>query len=400
MTTAMTTVPEKANGNATTAVAKPHPAQMFRRNVTQMSESILKDWVGEDRAKEAIARVAAAFSASAAAAKDPRDFYDCTPQSVAMCIAVSALTGIMPGVGSTALAYVLPQRPRRDEAPQLQYSLSHRGLNALARRCGQTMVAIPVSMNDQIQSNSDGEVQIIRQDFDNPPVSWDELRGVMVVVKDTANGAILSRNWVPKKLIEKRRAMSRSFTGRNPQYSPWSQWPIEMAMKTSMHYSVGRGWCVIDDTSAQRALTLDVDSDLKEHATPSGPRNVNELAGLIAGEMTATNSQADEPQPSMDDAGEESQVVPDDEPTIRSDEPQDARGEYLCQYGETSPKYVARIKQAIADAQDGATLDQIGEAMQTDYDKFEKAQYEQALNAVEARRKSLLKGKEKGSLIN
>jgi hypothetical protein len=33
-------------------------------------------------------------------------------------------------------------------------------------------------------------------------------------------------------------------------------------MKTAMHYAIARGWCVIDDTDAQRALSADVESDI------------------------------------------------------------------------------------------------------------------------------------------
>src|SRR3990167_6862887 len=64
---------------------------------------------------------------------------------------------------------------------------------------------------------------------------------------------------MPKSLIEKRRAMSRSWNGNGQKYSPWHNWPVEMAIKTAMHYAIGRGWCVIDDTDAARALNADAE---------------------------------------------------------------------------------------------------------------------------------------------
>lgn len=234
------------------------PAVQFRKTAIVMAQSLLKDWVGEERAREATGRIAAAISSSAAASKDPNEFYRCTPQSVATCVAVAALTGIMPSTGAAALAYVVPQRPRKDEDPQLSYMLSHRGLNALAQRCGQTMIAIPISKRDKIEDNGDGEVTIVDRDIDNPPTSYDDLRGVVVIVKRLDTAMVITRGWVPKSLINARKEVSRS---AKSSYSPWTTWPVEMSMKCAMHYAVTRGWCVIDDTEAVRALSVDTESD-------------------------------------------------------------------------------------------------------------------------------------------
>lgn len=231
----------------------------FRQQATTIAYSLLKDWVGEDRAKEATGRIAVAVAASAAAARDPKDFYACTPSSVATCIATAALTGIMPSTGSASLAYLVPQPPRSGEPPQLQYMLSHRGLNALARRCGQQMIAVPVSHSDDIQSDAFGMMQVVSRDIDNPPTTEQELRGVMVLVRELSSGQVIAQGWVPKKIIESRKSMSKS---AKSQYSPWAKWYVEMAMKTAMHYAISRGWCVIDDTEAVRAIRSDADADL------------------------------------------------------------------------------------------------------------------------------------------
>lgn len=228
--------------------------RVFRQTTHAIAGSLLRDWVGDERAQEAMGRIAAAISASASAARNPSDFYECTPQSVGTCIAKAALTGIMPGGGSSALAYVFPRRPRRGEPPQLQYELSHRGINALARRCGMTMIPIPISHSDSIVIDNDGQARILSCDADDPPTEWEELRGVVVICRDLKANQIVHRGWVPKKLIEQRRKMSLS---DKSDFSPWNNWPIEMAMKTALHYAIGRGWCVIDDTEATRALSMD-----------------------------------------------------------------------------------------------------------------------------------------------
>ncbi|MGV3485381.1 MAG: recombinase RecT [Planctomycetaceae bacterium] len=233
-------------------------AKQFRSTATATAMSLLTQWVGPDRAKEATGRIATAIASSAASAKDPDAFYACTPASVANAVAVSALTGIMPGTGAGALAYVYPRAPRQGAQPLLLYQLSHRGCNALARRCGQTMIAIPISKKDEIEVDDSGDVHIINRDIDNPPTKYDELRGVMVIVKQLNSGLTIMRGWVPKTLIDKRKAVS---TSASSDKSPWHNWPVEQAMKTAMHYAINRGWCVIDDTEAVRALSIDADND-------------------------------------------------------------------------------------------------------------------------------------------
>lgn len=251
----------------------------FRQQATTIAYSLLRDWVGEERAKEATGRIAVAVSAAAAAARDPKEFYRCTPQSVATCIAISALTGIMPSTGSAALAYLVPQPARKGEPPLLQYQLSHRGLNALARRCGQQMLAIPVGNSDEVQSDEYGMMQIVSRDIDDPPTEEKELRGVMVLVRELSSGAVVAQGWVPKKLIELRKTMSRS---ARSEYSPWAKWYVEMAMKTAMHYAINRGWCVIDDTEAVRALKSDAEQDLIAGPTTIDEKPARGIAGLKA----------------------------------------------------------------------------------------------------------------------
>lgn len=244
------------------------PAKRFRMESTDLALSLLKDWVGEERAKEATGRISVALSASAAAAKNPSDFYACTKASIAKVIAISALTGIMPSTGATALAYAIPRRPRKNEDPQLQYQLSHRGINALANRAGMHMVAIPIGVNDAIEVNDSGDVVVKNRDLDNPPSNEEELRGVMVVVRRIDTGNVICNGWVAKKLINSRRESSDSykFAERNgndwaKDSSPWHAWYVEQAMKTAMHYAIGRGWCIVDDTEAIRALKADQESD-------------------------------------------------------------------------------------------------------------------------------------------
>jgi recombinational DNA repair protein RecT len=252
------------------------PGAQFLARTRAAATKLLETWVGAERSAEAVGRVSAAFQAAVLSARDPSDFYACTPESVSQCVAISAITGLMPGTGPAALAYVVPRRPRKGAAPNLQYMLSHRGIAALARRAGNSIVAIPISLRDKIEIEN-GEVLIRSQDIDYPPMSHDDLRGVVVIVRDVS-GSVLFRGWVPKALIEQRRQLSDSWRYAADS-SPWGKWPVEMAMKTALHYAVARGWVVIDDTEAQRALSIDQASDVSV-AEPEQP--ARKLADKIA----------------------------------------------------------------------------------------------------------------------
>lgn len=266
------------------AAVTTNKAKAFRDLSTGIAGSLLKEWVGDARASEATGRIASALAASAANARKPADFYACTPQSVGAVVAIAALTGIMPSTGASALAYAVPRRPRKEEEPQLTYQLSHRGLNALARRCGQTMIAIPIGVDDSINVDHGGEISVIHRDPDNPPTDWEDLRGILLVVKQLNDGLVIFRGWVPKKILHSRRAMSDSYNyalkNKHVQKSdPWHRWPVEMAQKSAMHYAVSRGWCVIDDTEAVRALSVDQESDTVIEQVPErpAPKSIKQL---------------------------------------------------------------------------------------------------------------------------
>ena len=233
----------------------------------QIANTMMSDWLGTDRAKEAAGRLSVALSAARASSKNPADFDSCTPESVGRVIALCSLTNIMPGTGAGALAYVIPRKV--GNVQQLNYQLSHRGINALANRAGMHMIAIPVGFDDEIRVDPDGSCVIASQDFDNPPTSIEDLRGVVLVVKNLTTCQLIHSGFVAKKLILERRETSDGWKyAERPgkeyakETDPWHRWPVEQAQKTAMHYAVGRGWCVIDDTEASLAISADVKSDV------------------------------------------------------------------------------------------------------------------------------------------
>ena len=263
-------------------MTKQEIAKPFRERVSAIATSLLKSQCNEKELAAAAGRMSVAFAACAAAARDPSYLHSCTPESIARCVAIAAQTNIMPGNGAGALAYLVPRAVRRGEPPHLNFQLSHRGLNALAMRAGFMMVCLPIGRDDELIVEPTGEVTILERDIDNPPDDWDSLRGVMLLVKSTKTGASLLSSFVPLKVIEKRRDQSDAY--KHSKSSPWHQWPVEMAMKAAMHYAVGRGWCVMDDSEATRLLAADVEGDrlVERQPTPAIEQTGATLAGVVA----------------------------------------------------------------------------------------------------------------------
>jgi hypothetical protein len=110
---------------------------------------------------------------------------------------------------------------------------------------------------------------IEHQDLDNPPTTIEDLRGIVLIVKNLKTGIVIHSGFVAKKLILDRRETSDGWKyAEKPgkeyakESDPWHRWPVEQAQKTAMHYAVGRGWCVIDDTESSLAISQDSKSDV------------------------------------------------------------------------------------------------------------------------------------------
>ena len=218
-----------------------HPPTL-RARVQGMAGRMLTDMVGEARATEAAARTGLAFAAAHRAARNPADIERCSPESIASCVALSALTGLMPG-GAMPSVWLVPR------SGELQWMISHRGLMSLARRAGYQLSTAVVGMDDVVTVEF-GEVTEHRAAPGREPTSLDELAGIIVSCKRLADGAILGRYWMDGAAVVKR---SRA-RGAGPV---WKSWPIEMAQKTAVKWACARGLVPIESIELDQALAAD-----------------------------------------------------------------------------------------------------------------------------------------------
>lgn len=214
---------------ATRTPAQLTPQQAFANDIERRAWYELRRLLGEEKGREATARVAIAFRQAAAVAKNPADLYRCSPDSVAACVALSAATGLMPG-GPTPGVYLVPK------GGTLQWWITHRGLMEMAAKAGYIVRSRPV-FHGEVFEYEEGATLHVRHvpdlDADHKP---DDLRGVLVQVYRAADMTRLDAIYVSRSDIEKRRKSSQMATS-----GPWKDWYVEMALKTAVKYAAARG---------------------------------------------------------------------------------------------------------------------------------------------------------------
>lgn len=254
----------------------------FREGVMADARAVLVDILGSERGAKAAASVATAFVALAK--QNPR-MRDCSPESVVQCIAMCALTGLMPG-GALPGVYVLPRERRVQQGGQwvsvyeLNFQVGFRGLLTLAQRAGYQICAYPLYEGAPVALDDRDRLILptARQRIDR---SWEKLIGVVVTAHRMSDGMSMGRFFVEADIIEARRDASDSWkkgqethhtSGFNKgkaktaeemeraRSSPWYVWAEEMSLKTALIYVLRRGYVPVDD-AAEHILGVDARAD-------------------------------------------------------------------------------------------------------------------------------------------
>jgi recombinational DNA repair protein RecT len=225
--------------------------QRFAVDVRNTAMRQLSASLGTEAGKKAAQSLTMAFAAAARVARNPNALFECSPGSVAACVALSIETGLYPG-GPNPTVYLVPQAARRGEQPELQWRITHRGLAILAERAGFVVRAVPVDVADHLKVSL-GSVTEHESDPDSWP-TWETLRGVAVVVQKVSTGATLATVWMPRKAIEQRRAIARD-------QGVWNAWSVEMSQKTAIKYVFSRGAVPTDSPELRAALEADARED-------------------------------------------------------------------------------------------------------------------------------------------
>jgi recombinational DNA repair protein RecT len=251
-----------------TELTKREPREIFAETVERYATSFLSEIAEPDQLTRAKGLLALSLRKTGAA--NPQ-VYQCSPASVAHCVAMSALADLLPG-GVKPDVYLIPRKG------QLEWQISARGLAKLAERAGwRSIVAHPVHRDDPYEVEL-GTDERIRWTPTKHPESLAECKAFMVVGQYHRDGAAFRVvTSVPIEVIEKRRKLAQS-------QNVWSQWPIEMAQKTAVSYAISRGYFgSLESTPAMRAVRYS-ETQQAEYDQPRRPALPRESSYSVTAE--------------------------------------------------------------------------------------------------------------------
>jgi recombinational DNA repair protein RecT len=227
------------------------PAQRFAMQVERLANDFLAQIVDEEQVKKAVGRLALAIR-KAGVTNDA--IYQCDPASVAQAVAMSALTGLMPG-GVKPEVYLIPRKGR------LEWQISVRGLQALATRYGwESIVAKPVHAEDEYRVFQGSEERIEHVPCGKWPTGMTDIRGMYVRGK-SRTGSVVCVD-VPIGVIEARRKAAQND-------SVWRSWPIEMAQKTAIAWAISRGYFGSLESSPEMQHMAEYDQSSHRESAPA-----------------------------------------------------------------------------------------------------------------------------------
>lgn len=292
--------------------------------IVKKAGTLLVEMLPPDRAAVALRAVAGAFSLIARASPQVADAMRTVEGrlSIAMAVAMTAITGFSPGLPGTpgAKAYLIPRKNKGTQVVSWQIAVA--GLREMASEDGWTMTAIAIHAGDLVMcpSASTGEYAMelvpggesvppgARDDKNRPIVeapwspvpldestptppamrrqqaarTWDTLAGFLVLARFRDTGKLHAWRFVDRSTLIIRRDSSDSYgyAARDltsdqawkrdkAEESPWIKWPLEMAEKAAIGYALRRGMVPLADrlTAVLRAennaaQTIDTTSEV------------------------------------------------------------------------------------------------------------------------------------------
>jgi recombinational DNA repair protein RecT len=240
----------------------------FRSAIVSHGQDVLRGLVPAADLRDAAARVGQAFEAARSAARDPKAYdlvlsSEAGIASIRRAIVQSALSGIYPG-GASPLAWIIPQRTRKDAPWEIRYSLSHRGAALLAAEEGWVLIPVAVHVEDTYAVEY-GE--IVEHVSCGQEPTQETLAGVYLTLR---RGTLVLRPWLSAQAIESRWKRSQA-----PDSPAWKNDYVAMAQKTAIHYAVARGILPLRSAVARDTMGDEVEES-PASARVAAPRRITE----------------------------------------------------------------------------------------------------------------------------
>lgn len=206
--------------------------------------------------KRARARFRVAFSADAQQA-----LQECSPESVARAIVLSAMSGLYPG-GPRPDVWLIPRRNKhKGNALEAQWQMSFRGCIRLGRRAGWELEPVLVFEGEKFEIHEGTTPTLVHVRNLDLPKTWETLRYAYIRVYPEGRRDQARIAYLTKAEIQKRRAKAQDD-------SIWREWPLEMVYKTMCLYAGNREMFPTDDP-ARNALAASEQAEIGSGASQS-----------------------------------------------------------------------------------------------------------------------------------
>lgn len=165
---------------------------------------------------------------------------ECTPESIARCLVLSAISGLMPG-GPRPDVWLIPRR-NKHKGNQLEanWQMSFRGYIRLARRAGWELEPVLVFEGEKFVVREGLQTEIEHERILDLPQTWNTLKAGYIRIFPSGQREQAKLLYLSKEQIKQRR-------GKAQDQSVWNEWPLEMALKTLCNYAGNREAFPCDD---------------------------------------------------------------------------------------------------------------------------------------------------------
>lgn len=239
----------------------------FRESVLKVAEGTLVKALGEAEGKRKAVQFTLAFQATAQA--NPK-LFDASPEQAGRALAMCMLTDLLPG-GNHPQMWIIPK------GGKINCWIAPHGYRELARRSGTFLLEIPVKrgqeadVEERVARCAEGGVFVPRPgEFVE---ALEHLAGFYLVVRDSIGARV---EWMPASEVMKRRAVSDSLSS---SYSPWKNWPMEMARKTALKWAFNRG-LVSMDHATREAVSMETEQEIEALPEPVTEDERADMLGL------------------------------------------------------------------------------------------------------------------------
>lgn len=248
--------------------------QGFVDRITTQVISAMPLTVPDADLKRSRARFRVAFSADAQGA-----LMECTPDSVARAIVLSAMSGLYPG-GPRPDVWLIPRRNKhKNNLLEAQWQMSFRGYIRLARRAGWELEPVLVFEGEKFEIREGDKPSIEHVRNLDVEASWNTLRYGYIRAYPTGRREAARYAYLTKAEIQKRRNKAQD-------QNIWNEWPLEMAYKTLCQYAGAREIFPTDDP-ARYAMEASDQAEIGggspvAESLPSGSKTEGVVARLAA----------------------------------------------------------------------------------------------------------------------